>query len=247
MIKKLLATGGLFSTLLIAGVLTLVAVPRHQVLALAMVSSIEFYVWWRRHDSNLELVANTYASWLTSLVAVVLVAISPQVIAQFMLIGLYVIFRLLVHLEVFAKQPGTLALIMQFIALGAIFSAAQVWRWPAAIVMVFAWGASWFVARGFLLSMNDKQAALLAGVWALVVAELAWIMSWWMIAYLSPGAYLIIPQAALLITGLAYVLGGIYRLHRSSQLSRNRLIEYLVVAGVLLAIILAGTRWNAAS
>lgn len=247
MIKKLLATGGLFSTLLIAGVLAVVAVPRHQVLALLAVIAIEFYVWWRRHGSTLDLVAETYASWLTSVVAVVLVAISPQLTMQAILIGLFVILRLAIHLGSFANNPGALALIMQFTSLGAIFSAAQVWRWPAAIVMVFAWGASWLVARAFLISMQDKQVGLLAGVWALVVAELAWIMSWWMIAYLSPGAYLIIPQAALLITGVAYVLGGIYRLHRTSQLSRSRLIEYLVVAGCLLAIILAGTRWNGAS
>ena len=247
MIKKLLATGGLFSTLLIAAVLAIVAVPRHQVLALLAVAAIEFYVWWRRHDSSLDLVANTYGSWLTSVSAVVLVAISPQAIMQYILVGIFVMLRLAIHLDVYRKYPGGLALTMQFISLSAIFSAAQVWRWPAAMVMAFAWGSSWLVARAFLTSMQDKQIGLLASVWALVVAELSWILSWWMIAYLSPGAYLIIPQAALLIAGVAYVLGGIYRLHRTSQLSRNRLIEYLVVAGFLLAIILAGTRWNGTS
>lgn len=247
MIKKLLATGGLFSTLLIAVVLVVVAVPRHQVLALLAVAAIEFYVWWRRHDSTLDLVANTYASWLTSVSAVILVAISPQLVMQYILIAIFIVLRLAVHIDFYKKYPGALALTMQFTSLAAIFSAAQVWRWPAAMVMAFAWGSSWLVARAFLTSMQDKQIGLLAGVWALVVAELSWILSWWMIAYLSPGAYLIIPQAALLITGIAYVLGGIYRLHRTSQLSRNRLIEYLVVAGFLLAIILAGTRWNGTS
>ena len=247
MIKKLFATGGLLSALLIAGVLVGLAIPRHQILALLLVAAIEFYVWWRRHDSTLQLAAETYASWLTSIVAVVLVAISPQLISQTVLIGLFVVIRLAIHLGTFARNPGALALLMQFLSLAAIFSAAQVWRWSAAIVMVLAWGSSWLVARGFLASTGDKQVSLLAGVWALVVAELAWIMSWWMIAYLSPGAFLIIPQAALLITGVAYVLGGIYRLHRTSQLSRSRLIEHLVVAGVLLAVILAGTRWNGTS
>lgn len=247
MIKKLLATGGLLSTLLIAMVLVLVAMPRHQVLALLAVAAIEFYVWWRRHDSTLHLAAETYASWLTSVSAVVLVAISPQLIMQGIFIAIFVVLRLAIHLDFYKKYPGGLALTMQFISLSAIFSAAQVWRWPAAMVMAFVWGSAWLIARAFLTSMNDKQVGLLAGVWALVVAELSWIMSWWMIAYLSPGAYLIIPQAALLITGLGYVLGGIYRLHRTSQLSRNRLVEYLVVAGFLLAIVLAGTRWNGTS
>lgn len=247
MLKRLFATGGLFSTLLIAGVLAGFAVRRHQVLAILLVVAVEFYVWWRRHDSTLELAMNTYSSWLMGIVAVILVAISPQLITQLLLIAAFVLWRLAIHFGAFAKHPGFEALAMQFASLAAIFSAAQVWRWPAAIVMVLAWGSSWLVARAFLRSTADKQVALLANVWALVVAELAWIMSWWMIAYLSPGAYLIIPQAALLITGVAYVLGGIYRLHRTSQLSRSRLIEYLVVAVSLLAVILAGTRWNGTS
>lgn len=247
MVKKLFATGGLLSTLLIAGVLVGLAMSRHQVLALVAVAGVEFYVWWRRHDSSLILAADTYASWLMSILAVILVAISPQLVTQVVLVIAFVIWRLLVHLGTLTKYPGIVALVMQFSSLAAIFSAAQVWRWPAAVVMGIAWGSSWLVARSFLQSTDDKQAGLLAHVWALVVAELAWILSWWMIAYLSPGAYLIIPQAALLVAGVGYVLGGIYRLHRTSQLSRSRLIEYLVVATALLAVILAGTRWNGSS
>lgn len=247
MFKKLFATGGLLSTLLLVGVLASLATRRHQVLALCMVAAIEFYVWWRRHHSTLELAADTYASWLMSVVAVILVAISPQFITQILLIGAFAVWRLLIHSGSLNKFPGIVALVMQFSALAAIFSAAQVWRWPAAVVMVFSWGSSWLVARAFLQSTNDKQVGLLAHVWALVVAELSWILSWWMIAYLSPGAYLIIPQAALLIASVGYVLGGIYRLHRTSQLSRSRLIEYLAVASALLVIILAGTRWNGTS
>lgn len=247
MIKKLFSTGGLLSTMLISAVLVGVAMQRHQVVALLAVAAIEFYVWWRRHHSSLQLAADTYASWMISLVAVILVALSPQFITQAAVIVVFVIVRLAVHLGTLEKYPGIEALIMQFASLTAIFSAAQVWRWPAAVVMVLAWGSSWLVARKFLQLTGDKQVTLLAHVWALVVAELSWILSWWMIAYLSPGAYLIIPQAALLITGVAYILGGIYRLHRASQLSRSRLVEFLVVAGVLLTIVLAGTRWNGTS
>lgn len=245
MIKKLFSTGGLLSTMLISGVLVGLALNRHQIVALAAVAVIEFYVWWRRHDGDLHLAAETYTSWVTSLAAVVLVALSPQLVTQVAIIIGFAIMRLAAHLRLFTKYAGAEALLMQFISLTAIFSAAQVWRWPAAVVMAIAWGTAWLVAYNFLKSMDDKQAGLLANVWALVVAELAWILSWWMIVYLSPGAYLIIPQASLLIAGVAYVLGGIYRLHRASQLSRSRLIEYLVVASILLAVVLAGTQWNA--
>lgn len=247
MLKRLFGTGGILSTMLISGVLVGLAMTHHQVLALLAVAVIEFYVWWRRHEGTLQVAADTYASWAISFAAVILVAISPQIISQILLIIGFALVRLMAHLRLLDKYPGIEALLMQFVSLSAIFSAAQVWRWSAAVVMALAWGTSWLVAHRFLQIMEDKQANLLANVWALVVAELSWILSWWMIAYLSPGAYVIIPQAALLITGVAYILGGIYRLHRTSLLSRGRLIEYLVVAGTLLAVVLAGTRWNGTS
>lgn len=247
MMRRLFATGGLLSTLLVVGVLVALAIPRHQVSALLCVAVIEFYVWWRRPASSLSLAAETYTSWLPGLAAVILVALSPQLISQILIIVAYAIFRLSAHLGWTNKSQGGTAILMQFISIAAIFSAAQVWRWSAAVVMVLTWGASWLVARNFLLAHDDQNAGLLAGVWALVSAELAWILSWWMIAYLSPGAYVLIPQAALLLVVVAYILGGIYLLHRSSQLSRNRLMEYLLVASVLLVVILLGTKWNGAN
>lgn len=247
MIKKLLGSGGIISTVLLAGLMAGLAVTRHQVIALLAVAAVEFVVWWRRPDSTLQLAADTYASWLISGTTVVMVALSPRFVTQIVFILAFMVIRLAVHLGLAERRPGSLALFMQFASLTAIFSAAQVWRWSAVIVMILAWGASWLVAYHFLQTADGPQRSLLASVWSLVVAELAWIMSWWMIAYLSPGAYIIVPQAALLITGLAYVLGGIYRLHRQGQLSRNRLTEYLFVAIVLLIIIVLGTHWNGAS
>lgn len=247
MVKKVLGSGGIISTVLLAALMAGLAVTRHQVIALLAVAMVEFVVWWRRPDSNLQLAFDTYVSWLVSGTTVVMVALSPQFITQVCLIVAYVAIRMAVHLGLADRYPGILALFMQFASLTAIFSAAQVWRWSAVAVMALAWGCSWLVAYHFLDSTDASQRSLLAGVWSLVVAELAWIMSWWMIAYLSPGAYIIIPQVALLVTGLAYILGGIYRLHRQGQLSRNRLTEYLGVAVVLLVIILLGTRWNGSS
>ncbi len=132
MIKKLFSTGGLLSTMLISAALVSLAMTRHQVLALFVVGAIEVYVWLRRHHSSWELLADTYASWMLSLSAVVLVALSPQLITQIAIIIAFIALRLAVHVGILDKYPGIEALVMQFVSLSAVFSAAQVWRWPAA-------------------------------------------------------------------------------------------------------------------
>lgn len=126
--KKLFATGGIISTLLIAGVLVVLAIPRHQLLAFAIVLAIEFYVWWRRHDSDFHLAMDTYDSWLSSLIAVVLVALSPQSATQVLTIAVFIGWRLAAHAQALKKYPGIKTLAMQFASLCALFSAAQVWR-----------------------------------------------------------------------------------------------------------------------
>jgi hypothetical protein len=64
------------------------------------------------------------------------------------------------------------------------------------------------------------------------------------VQYILLNGWVIVPQAAIVLTALGYCLGGIYVSHRRSQLSRSRLVEYLMIGLVLLAIVIAGTKWN---
>ncbi len=143
-----------------------------------------------------------------------------------------------------ALRPWVVAVLTQFLALDALFMAASVWHWPTLAIVVLTWGISWLVATRALSDYSDRAATALAATWALVAAECAWVFSLWLVNYIVLGGILIVPQAAVVLSALGYCMGGIYASHRASQLSRNRLVEYLLIGLFLLAIVIAGTKWN---
>jgi hypothetical protein len=132
----------------------------------------------------------------------------------------------------------------QFLAITAIFLAAAFWHWPILLVVAATWGVSFILAWWYLSLHQERAAQLLAATWALIGGEVAWVLFSWQVNYIIRGGVIIIPQAALAITGLGYCLASIHIAHSNKKLSRRRLIEYVAIAGVLLAIVIAGTRWN---
>ncbi len=133
-----------------------------------------------------------------------------------------------------------------FLGLVALFSAFDFWHWPAVIIVALAWLTSWLVAYRLLLKMEEKVAMVLAAAWALIVAEISWLFTSWSVSYVLPNSTLTIPQPAVVITALAYSLGGIYLSHRSNHLSRTRLVEYLLIGLAALSIVISGTNWRGA-
>lgn len=126
----------------------------------------------------------------------------------------------------------------------AIFLAAAFWRWPESLVVILTWatiaGTTWW----YLKVVGERAAAIMAAAWALVAAEIAWVLFTWQVTYVIAGGAIIIPQATLVLLGTGYCFASIFQSHTEKRLSRRRLIEYVAISGVLLAIVIAGTRWN---
>ena len=144
---------------------------------------------------------------------------------------------------------STLRLILagaiQFTAIIALFLAAAFWRWPEILVVTYAWAVSFGTAWWYLSVATVKANAILAATWGLVVAQISWVLFYWQVNYiLGAEGFLVIPQAAIIIVGLGYCMASVYVTHAQKQLSRRRLIEYVAISGILLAIVIAGTRWN---
>lgn len=136
------------------------------------------------------------------------------------------------------------AMLMQGLSLTIVFLAAAFWHIPDAIVVAASWAAS-FVTASWYLQVNEERAGrLLAAAWALIVTEITWVLAVWQVNYIIGNGYVIIPQAVIIVLGVGYVMGSIHSAHTAKRLSRRRLIEYVAIAGVLLAIVVAGTHWK---
>lgn len=132
----------------------------------------------------------------------------------------------------------------QILAVSAIFLSAAYWELPNLIVVAATWAVSFLNAWWVLIQRGERSAKILAASWALIAAQIAWVLQSWQVNYIIAGGYIIVPQASIIILGVGYCMLSIYTAHSAKRLSRRRLVEYVSIAGVILAIIIAGTHWN---
>lgn len=167
------------------------------------------------------------------------------VASQLGLAVLYLLWLLRIHrLPSSSQALAVLCGIQQVFSISAIFLATAFWHWPAIATVAAVWVVSYINALWYLEVVSQKAGRILAAAWALVAAQVCWLLYIWQVNYDIAGGYIIIPQAAIITLGLGYCFASIQTAHSSKRLSRRRLIEYVVIAAALLAIVITGTRWN---
>jgi hypothetical protein len=137
-------------------------------------------------------------------------------------------------------------LLLQAMMFEAVFLAAGVWRHslPEWLCVLLVWAGAYLSVFAALDRRGERSAAVMAATWALVAAEVSCVLLLWLFMYTLPGGYLIVPQAALVLTALAYCFGSVYASQRQGSLSRARLTEYLLIGLILIAIVITGTPWR---
>ncbi len=133
---------------------------------------------------------------------------------------------------------------LQFVSLWAIFLAGAVWRWPIIVLLLLTYAATYTSASWLLDPYEERARPLLATAWALIACECAYVFSIWLVNYIWHNGWVILPQAALVITALGYVFASIYLAHKDSKLGRWRLAEYLLIGLLLIVIVAVGTKWS---
>lgn len=89
--------------------------------------------------------------------------------------------------------------ISQFLGITALFFVAHML--PSLVVVTLAWLIGFVTARHIINSYtNEYEDVTISIIWGVVIAEVAWLMQHWTIAYTS----LKIPQAAMIVTLLGY-------------------------------------------
>jgi hypothetical protein len=182
---------------------------------------------------------------LVGLSVVLIIALSPRAITQVAVAGLYAVWRVWWSGEGSDRPAGlTNLLVMQAVVFEALFLMAAVWRTPNVLVIALVWLGAYLSVYTVLARRGDRVAGVMAATWALVAAQISWVLLWWLFTYTLGGGYILVPQPALILTALAYCFGSIYVSQRAGSLSRGRLTEYLLIGLILIAVVVIGTSWR---
>lgn len=206
-----------------------------------LVLAAELYSKPEGKSAKQQIIDNT-PRWLGGLALITILSLQPRPGAQVIILAGYL--GWLVWNKDSSKRRLSVAGLAQFFVLWALFLAAAIWRWPSMLVIMLAYGSAWALAQWQLEGQRARQVLSLS--WALIVAQCSWVFLVWLVNYIVAGGLVLVPQAAVVITALGYCFGGIYQAHAESKLSRGRLAEYLFIGLILIAVVVAGTRWSGA-
>lgn len=163
-------------------------------------------------------------------------------ICNFIFISLH---SLLIHFEIKPDKPSTfeniITLVLIFLANNLAAIGLVQFSWPVEPVIVSSWLVNFLIILYWTQKIS-KRAEVIAGIWALICAEILLIMSNWLVLY-QPIPRLYISQIGIIITALSYSLGGITIHQKNKDLSRNIAIEYLSVSFFVFIIMVILTRW----
>ena len=203
-------------------------------------------MWPIGRGSWVRLPART--SWLVmGLAAALIIAVSTTMpLTQVTAAAIYALWRILLAPRADGRVRLGLAglLVVQAMAFEALFLAAAVWGLPRGVVMAAVWLAVYATTYRELASRGERGAGVLAASWGLVAAEASWLFLTWLVSYITPGTYGIVPQPVVILTGLGYCFGSIYADQRRGRLNRGRLAEYSLIGLVLVWLVIAGTPWR---
>ena len=244
--KTSLMTGRLpliISSVLIAGLVGFLS--RQGLVVLALLAVVAVTLWPVRGRLSAEIVWAQATQLIMGASVVIIIALMPKALSQLAVMLLYAAWRIWHDRLVVDTDAGLVKLLLlQLAAFEALFLMAAIWQTPRPVLLVLVWLAVYITSYQALTARRERGAGVLAAAWALTATEASWIFLTWLVSYVTPGQYLIVPQPTLVLTALAYCFGSIYSAQRSGQLNRGRLTEYLLIGFVLLAIVIAGTTWR---
>jgi hypothetical protein len=127
------------------------------------------------------------------------------------------------------------ATVAQFVAITALLGIS--FAWPSWAVVIGMWVIGYVAARHILVAYEEDDITFLSLIWGLVAAELGWVTYHWTIAYSfgSASAIFKIPQTAIIVTLLGYLVAHGYSVYKNKH--RIRLTDIIWPALFVLATV----------
>ncbi|MCE7936982.1 hypothetical protein DYH10_04330 [Candidatus Saccharibacteria bacterium CPR2] len=142
--------------------------------------------------------------------------------------------------EIFVALQSICALFLGSIAL---FWVAEMKNLPETAVILMVWMMALIAARHFLSSYEEPLIRAISFGWALIVAQLAWLLNRWEIVYSISGIVLI-SQFSIVVTVLAFYCGLAYHMEKTQKLSKPKLIKIMSGACAIILMIIILSDWK---
>lgn len=110
--------------------------------------------------------------------------------------------------------------------------------WPLEIIVLGMALIGYVTARHVLTQFEEDHLQFLSLLWAFVMAQLGWILAHWVIAYTVPFIEVQIPQAAIIVGLVAFVVYRIYASYRRHDKVRSADVVLPVLFSVSLIFVL---------
>jgi multisubunit Na+/H+ antiporter MnhF subunit len=155
--------------------------------------------------------------------------------------GLFAVWLLFIKPKTSDRAVAFQALWAQFIGILTIFITTALLE-VSFVGILLVWLVAWSASRHFLGNYEEPHYKTLSLVWALLVAQLAWVGFHWISYYQIFDVS--ISNIAMLVTVIAGVLGALYHSMRMDKLSRAVILEDILFGFALIAMILATSSWT---
>jgi hypothetical protein len=128
------------------------------------------------------------------------------------------------------------ALIAQVVTLVAFYQAFP--DHSIAVGVFSVWLICYLSARHFFGAFEESHTIQISAIWGWFGASLAWVLGHWVIQYIS------IPQIALVVTLVGYILATMYYFHSNGGLKNSAKTQLISFITILLIIIIAFSDWQ---
>jgi hypothetical protein len=235
------------SVLLAGGVFYLSRVNQWWPVAVMLVLAVELW-GLRAAGSRSKMLVEQAPRLLVGVATALIIAVSIRQATQIAFAVLYALWRWWSIRNPDLTKSMTNLLFMQALILQGLFLVAAEWRGDQGVpewsILLTVWLGSYLAVFSTLTKRGERAAGVMAATWALVAAEVSWVLLRWLHVYTLTGGYLLVPLPVLLLAGIGYCYGSIYLSQRQGKLSRARLAEYIFIGLILIAIVVFGTPWK---
>ncbi|MEK7625732.1 MAG: hypothetical protein AAB423_00040 [Patescibacteria group bacterium] len=106
------------------------------------------------------------------------------------------------------------------------------------ILVIVFWFVAYFSARHFLGGFDEEKPGLLASIWGLFVAQLAWVSSHWLVFFGS------LAQPVVLLTAISVGIASLYYLEKEDRLSTFAQKQIIFSTLFIIIIIIVLSDWG---